>query len=84
MLSNLYGTLIWSFNGIFFATSHDKGVVDGAWGNSEMIRVEASRSGIVHVNTPEEYAKVAETCNPHIKCISKTFIEAGEQHLNAE
>ena len=39
-----------------------------------------------HVNTPEEYAKVAVTCNPniHIKFISNTYIQAGEQHLNAE
>ena len=44
------------------------------------------RSGNVHVNTPEEYAKVAIIYNPnnHMKFISKTDIEAGEQHLNAE
>ena len=44
------------------------------------------RSGNVHVNTPDEYGKVAVTCNPniHITFISKTDIEAGEKHLNAE
>ena len=44
------------------------------------------RSGNVHVNSPEEYAKLAVTCNSniHIKFISKLETEAGEEHLNAE
>ena len=46
-------------NGIFFATSHGKGVVDGLGGTVKRAVWRHVRSGHAHVNNPEEYAAVA-------------------------
>ena len=70
----------------FFATSHGKGAVDGLGRTVKRTVWRQVRIGNVHVNTPEEYAKVAVSCNPniHIKFISKTDIQANEQYLSAK
>ena len=70
----------------FFATSHGKGAVDGLGGTVKRTVWRQVRIGNVHVNTPEEYAKVAVSCNPniHINFISKTDIQANEQYLSAK
>ena len=70
----------------FFATSHGKGAVDGLGETVKRTVWRQVRIGNVHVDTPEEYAKVAVSCNPniHIKFISKTDIQANEQYLSAK
>ena len=53
-------------NGIFFATSHGKGVVDGIGGTVKRAVWRHVRSGHAHVSNPEEYAAVAQQRNPNI------------------
>ncbi len=70
----------------FFATSHGKGAVDGIGGTVKRSVWRQVRSGHVNINTPEQYAVVAQERNQniHVHYISKADIEALETQLNEQ
>ena len=70
----------------FFATSHGKGVVDGLGGTVKRAVWRRVRSGKVHITTAEEYAKIAEQCNPkiHEQFIAKGDIDQIKPQLDAK